>query len=244
MYNCFCYVSLFLLIALQLLFLGKRFKCWYQNWWGNATDGSNSLFAHYFTGSAWLSGGVPLPALNWQPLQSTTSGAKIWTASLKDTPAAAIMSKHTSGKMPGLFSKNPHARFVRARYPNFNPETAQWGYSSPDRDELSFNADTVAEWHTPEVGVTPSQRIVDFSTLPNPANAVKNDSTVNVVVDIFVECLSPTHSLTHSPPPPPRCIPTTPGLRVMEVSAQLCGTDLAIGAATPVQGGGRTWTPK
>ena len=98
-------------------------------------------------------------------------GHKIWQASLKNTAAAAIMNKHTEGNMRGLFSKDPHARFVRARYPNFNPETAQvrealtltltltltlnlsltltlaltltaqWGYSSPDRDKLSFNTE-------------------------------------------------------------------------------------------------------
>ena len=55
---------------------------------------------------------------------------------------------------------------------------AQWGYSSPERDVLSFNADTVAEWHTPAAGQSPQQRLVDFSVLPSPAHAVKNDSTV------------------------------------------------------------------
>ena len=54
--------------------------------------------------------------------------------------------------MPGLFTTATHDRFVRARFPNANPEHACWGYSCPDKDTWSLNSDQVAEWIKPPPG--------------------------------------------------------------------------------------------
>ena len=69
-----------------------------------------------------------------------------------------------------------HDRFVRARFPNANPEHACWGYSCPDKDTWSLNSDQVAEWHKPPAGPPPTPSTFDFSVLPNAAGVVKNDS--------------------------------------------------------------------
>ena len=75
-------------------------------------------------GQAWLSGGVPLGTdLAWK-----AGDNGVWSASLK-------------GKLPPgatvdvLLRLEPHTRVERARYPNADTETAQWGYSSPLRSQ-------------------------------------------------------------------------------------------------------------
>ena len=99
----------------------------------------------------------------------------MWAASLKGSGLA---------KVPGLFTLNTHERYVRARFPNANPEYACWGYDCPTRDTLSLNSDQVEEWHRPAVGVSPTPRTFDFSTLPNAAGVVKNNSMqVRVIID-------------------------------------------------------------
>ena len=40
-------------------------------------------------------------------------------------------------------------RLTRARYPNSDPETDQWGYASKDNVVFSVPADAVNEWHRP-----------------------------------------------------------------------------------------------
>ena len=55
-------------------------------------------------------------------------------------------------------------------------EIACWGYSCPDKDEWSLNSDMVAEWHKPPRHEVSSMTYADFSTLPNSAGVVKNDS--------------------------------------------------------------------
>lgn len=112
---------------------------------------------------AWLSGGVPLGKLKW----SIHPSGGIWAASLKGTGVKAV---------PGLFTLASHERFVRARFPNANPEHACWGYSCPDKDLWSLNSDQVAEWIKPPPGPPPTPTTYDFSVLPNAAGVVKNDS--------------------------------------------------------------------
>ena len=116
---------------------------------------------------AWLSGGAPLPQLQWKKVQDHPSGGNVWGASLAGTGVA---------KVPGLFTAGSHDRFVRARFPNANPEHACWGYSCPDKDTWSLNSDQVAEWHKPPAGPPPTPSTFDFSVLPNAAGVVKNDS--------------------------------------------------------------------
>lgn len=108
---------------------------------------------------AWLSGGQPLGKLAWERVDHP-SGGSVWAASLKDV-APAVES------VPGLFTTATHDRFVRARFPNANPETAQWGYSSAAKDTWSLNSDQVYEWIKPEAGAAPTPTTFDFSELPN-----------------------------------------------------------------------------
>ncbi len=135
-------------------------------------DSGISIVSADGVGTAWLSGGIELSGLHWG--RGPRKG--IWQVSLAESSAAAIIER--TGTIRGLFTKTDHQRYTRARYPNANPETSQWGYSSQNRDTLSFNSDTVAAWHTPEVGQAPQLRYVDFSVLPNPVSKIKNDSSM------------------------------------------------------------------
>jgi hypothetical protein len=83
----------------------------------------------------WLSGGQPLgDSLAWSKVEGHPSGVAVWSASLKGTGIK---------KVPGLFGIKSHNRYVRARFPNANPEHACWGYSCPDKDTWSLNSDQV-----------------------------------------------------------------------------------------------------
>jgi hypothetical protein len=79
-------------------------------------------------------------------------------------------------------------RFTRARYPNSNPETAQWGYASPDRLAYSLpvqdpEGDIVLEWHRPPPGQIPTFDYVDFRQAGTDKDGktwpIKNDSTMD-----------------------------------------------------------------
>ena len=118
---------------------------------------------------AWLSGGQPLGnALTWEKVQHPSGSRNVWATSLKGSSLT---------KVPGLFTLKAHQRYVRARFPNANPEHACWGYSCPNKNNISLNSDQVALWHRPAVGASPTPRTFDFSTLPNAADVAKNDST-------------------------------------------------------------------
>eukprot|EP01043_Picozoa_sp_COSAG02_P055955 COSAG02_NODE_6565_length_3492_cov_1.855585_1_plen_388_part_10 len=116
---------------------------------------------------AWLSGGRPLGKLKWSVAQHPSGKRGVWAASLKGTGIDSV---------PGLFSTKSHERFVRARFPNANPEHACWGYSCPDKDTWSLNSDQVAEWIKPPPGPPPTPTTYDFTVLPNAAGVIKNDS--------------------------------------------------------------------
>jgi len=133
---------------------------------------------------AWLSGGVPLGTeLDWK------AGANgVWSVSL-------------SGKLPAgatvdvLLRLEPHTRVERARYPNADTEIAQWGYSSPLRDVYALDGNETVEWIRPPAdGPVPSMTHFDFSTLPNAANVVKNNSAMGE----YNTCVNPFLSLSLS----------------------------------------------
>jgi hypothetical protein len=84
------------------------------------------------TGKAWLSGGKPIgtSTLTWKPAEGF--GAQgVYVASLAGLGIDAV---------PGLFTLESHERLTRARFPNADVETAQWGYDSPLRDSWSVEA--------------------------------------------------------------------------------------------------------
>jgi hypothetical protein len=118
--------------------------------------------------NVWISGAVTLPSdLSWQPWHHDPH---VYWANL-----TTLLQGRSLPHLPSLFTSD--ARYVRARYPNGNPETAQWGYSSPDRYKYSLKADDVLEWHRPPPGEIPTFTVVNFKTDPPPGTAMKNDST-------------------------------------------------------------------
>eukprot|EP00035_Acanthoeca_spectabilis_P014774 m.288108 g.288108 ORF g.288108 m.288108 type:complete len:518 (+) comp16220_c0_seq38:1722-3275(+) len=120
-------------------------------------------------GQAWLSGGVSLGSdLKW------TRGANgVWSTSLKGLLPPGVT-------VEALLRLEPHTRIERARYPNADTELAQWGYNSPLRLNYSFGANETVAWTRPPAGgATPNMSLFDFSTLPNAANLIKNDSALS-----------------------------------------------------------------
>jgi hypothetical protein len=116
---------------------------------------------------AWLSGGKLVPTTTpWKP---SSKEANIWEADLSTLGLDDV---------PGLYSLAPHRRYIRARYPNADAETTQWGYASAGRYNFSLPSGSVEEWWKPAKGKVPSMRSTDFSKAGNPSGVVKNDSTM------------------------------------------------------------------
>jgi hypothetical protein len=113
-----------------------------------------------FTGfegeEAWVSGGVPLTGLAWQPF-NTSGGANIYVASI---PPGLVAS------MPGLQTLQPLTRQRRAQFPNFDLET--------DRRWIDSGSSVIEQWIKPPVYDPPTQYFIDLSAL-----GLKNDSTMH-----------------------------------------------------------------
>ena len=77
--------------------------------------------------------------------------------------------------MKGLFTTDGETRYVRARWPNANPEHACWGYSCSEKDVWALNSDNVALWHKPQFAGVPAPKTVNFTTT-NPSGEIKKDS--------------------------------------------------------------------
>lgn len=119
----------------------------------------------------WMSGGLPLHKhkVNWTPTMH--NGIQIQVADLRH-----MLLHMELPKVAALFTT--HSRLIRARYPNSNPETAQWGYASPNKYNYSLPVkDLVLEWHRPPQGEVPAFDYKDFST-NHPHLPLKNDSTM------------------------------------------------------------------
>eukprot|EP00040_Diaphanoeca_grandis_P010287 m.52629 g.52629 ORF g.52629 m.52629 type:complete len:878 (+) comp21637_c0_seq1:31-2664(+) len=128
---------------------------------------SNTHMVSSPDGMAWISGGVSVPSMEWKP---THEGSKLWVATLAEAWAPK--------EVTGLFTERSHVRLTRARYPNANIETTTWGYASPDRFNVSIQAQAVSEWIKPPVGKAPTFETIDLS-VPNPSGYIKNDSTMS-----------------------------------------------------------------
>ena len=113
----------------------------------------------------WLSGALEIPAdTKWSYDCSVNLNVRV--ANLTN-----LLNNHPLPRLPSLFST--HKRWNRARYPNGDVETTQWGYQSPGRFNHSIPADQVLEWHRPQPGRVPDFTYVD---LTHYAAAPKNDS--------------------------------------------------------------------
>ena len=116
----------------------------------------------------WISGGVEIPNdMHWG--WDCKQNLAIRVANLTDLLAGKKVPKVAS-----LFA--PNKRLIRARFPNGDPETIQWGYLSPEKFKYSIRADEVLEWHRPPKGELPTFQLVDFQHYPPPGVPIKNDS--------------------------------------------------------------------
>lgn len=122
---------------------------------------SSLIITGYEGEMAWVSGGVPLPALNWTSY-NTSGGANIWVATV---PAAVPIAA-----MPGLNTVDtsnlavPPTRLWRAKYPNYDQE--QFKGSLPGMRE-------VVQWVKPGLFAVPTFLYKDLAAL-----GLKNDSTM------------------------------------------------------------------
>eukprot|EP00041_Stephanoeca_diplocostata_P042079 m.10090 g.10090 ORF g.10090 m.10090 type:complete len:895 (+) comp7208_c0_seq1:114-2798(+) len=116
---------------------------------------------------AWLSGGIALSDLEWRPYKAENN---VWMASLKH------ITDDLQG-VQGLFTIKNQARYSRARFPNADVETAQWGYDSPLRLNYSIDPSNVTAWHRPAPnGDIPTPVFIDLTRADNPTGFVKNNS--------------------------------------------------------------------
>ena len=130
--------------------------------------------------NAWLSGSVPLPNDDntWRAAANNQISDAIRVANLTEL----FRRYHITNvpQLPSLFG--PQSRYVRARYPNANPEIDQWGYNSPQRLVYSIAPQEVLEWHKPKpAGLMPTFTYVDLRRNDdNPDRPLKNDSTMEM----------------------------------------------------------------
>lgn len=90
---------------------------------------------------AWISGGVPLDGLDWRRATDLGTGRPADNTWVTRLPV---------GRVPALYTLAPHRRLTRARYPDGDIETVQWGYASPDQFEVALPASNVSSWWEPE----------------------------------------------------------------------------------------------
>jgi len=76
----------------------------------------------------WLSGGIPIQNVTFEPLQESPG---IYVGNL-----STLLENHPLPPLVSLFTTSH--RWIRARYPNANPETDQWGYASRNRLKYSM----------------------------------------------------------------------------------------------------------
>jgi hypothetical protein len=117
----------------------------------------------------WLSGGVAVQNVEFEP---TKEDSGIYVGNL-----TTLLEGFDLPHILPLFTTT--RRWIRARYPNADPETDQWGYASPNRLQHSIASQMVVEWHLPPPGPLPNFTFIDFqddSSLP-PGVPRKNDST-------------------------------------------------------------------
>ena len=134
---------------------------------------------------AWISGAIPLPNdddITWSATAAVPGKMQcqdaILVANLTDIFHRFQITNIPS--FPSLFG--PQNRYIRARYPNANPEIDQWGYNSPQRLVYSIAPEEVLEWHKPKpTGSIPTFTYVDLrSNDDNPNRPIKNDSTMEM----------------------------------------------------------------
>ncbi|OEU20132.1 hypothetical protein FRACYDRAFT_236199 [Fragilariopsis cylindrus CCMP1102] len=121
----------------------------------------------------WISGGVKLKDVEFKKATSKDVHHPdgVYVADLSD-----VLKGYSVPNTPSLFTSS--RRYIRARYPNSDPEVDQWGYSSPHHFDYSIRSDEVLEWTKPSPGIPPDFTFVDFAKNPPPGVPFKNDSNM------------------------------------------------------------------
>jgi hypothetical protein len=157
--------------------------------------------------NAWLSGAIPIPipphgsnnkhdhqhsnyngehSLQKDRVQtrSTTSATHTLQDNIRIVNLTEFFQVQHITKIPKLISLfDVDQRYIRARYPNANPEVDQWGYNSPNRLSYSIPPEEVLEWHKPKPynGSIPTFTYLDLRrNEDNPHRPIKNDSTMDM----------------------------------------------------------------
>lgn len=118
------------------------------------------------TKNSWLSGGIVIPSTTqWTPMPSNPA---ILMADLSQ-----LLKGKTLPKVASLLTPS-NRRYIRARYPNSDPET-----NSKTRGKDLPSHPDVLEWTRPPKGEPPTFDYIDFASNNRPPNVpVKNDSTM------------------------------------------------------------------
>ena len=114
--------------------------------------------------SVWISGGL---YVDEEAFESVGDG--LYVANLTD-----LLQNHTVPPLVSLFTTS--RRYIRARFPNSDPEIDQWGYASLHRRNYSISSEHVLEWHRPNKTNKPEFTFVDFSEDPPPGVPMKKNS--------------------------------------------------------------------
>lgn len=129
------------------------------------TEGDNGLTIMGFPGeNVWISGGLTIDADDFDPI-----GDGLFVANLTD-----LLDDHSIPPLVSLFTTN--RRYIRARFPNSDPEVDQWGYASLHRHNYSISSEHVLEWHRPKATKQPTFTFFDFTQKPPPGAPKKNNS--------------------------------------------------------------------
>jgi hypothetical protein len=156
----------------------------------NIHNQNTSLTIRAYPGEhVWISGGLPLTNIVWK----AESNNGIYVANLTN-----LLRGYTLPKTPSLFTTT--RRYVRARYPNSDPEidvvlykeqVFNRGMSSPlippssqeaienSRYPTWFQGKDVLEWTMPPPGAPLTFSFYDFDTNPPPGVPHKNDSSMD-----------------------------------------------------------------
>eukprot|EP00547_Thalassionema_nitzschioides_P000788 CAMPEP_0194218324 /NCGR_PEP_ID=MMETSP0156-20130528/23532_1 /TAXON_ID=33649 /ORGANISM="Thalassionema nitzschioides, Strain L26-B" /LENGTH=846 /DNA_ID=CAMNT_0038947637 /DNA_START=140 /DNA_END=2680 /DNA_ORIENTATION=+ len=114
----------------------------------------------------WISGGLDIDEDYFEP---TENG--VYVANL-----TGLLANHQGSIPPVVSLFTTNRRYIRARYPNADPEVDQWGYASKNNRRYSISSEHVLEWHRMKPMAPPTSTFFDFSKNPPPGVPKKNNS--------------------------------------------------------------------
>mmetsp|Transcript_11555 Transcript_11555/g.12404 ORF Transcript_11555/g.12404 Transcript_11555/m.12404 type:complete len:1059 (-) Transcript_11555:164-3340(-) len=139
-------------------------------------DNADLTIRGYPGEEVWISGGVKLKNVVFKKATpyNIHHADGVYVADLSD-----VLKGHDIPNIPSLFTSS--RRYIRARYPDGDPEINQWGYRSPHHFDYSIRSDEVLEWAKPKPGIPPTFTFIDFAKRKNlpPDIPTKNNSKMD-----------------------------------------------------------------